>query len=878
MIEAVWGLLITIDGVIYNLICYLFEIFTYLSKVNIFGMDTYKDLVSRVYIILGLVMLFVLTYTLLKAIINPDDFAKGDTSFAKLIQNVIVSLAILTLLPTVFTVAFNIQNALINYDTIPKLILGTSSDTVDVADVDSDTENSQVKGGRAIAFYMFKAFFSPNMEHHDVKNNWCAHLNADECRTKLKSNSWWWGSNGEHSLAETDNAVLNNGATFTAYNDYSNLLDDHAISYYFPISTIAGIFVLWVMLNFCFDMALRVVKLAFYQIIAPIPVVCRVIPGGKMKDVFSKWVKQVVSLFAEVFVRIGAMSLGVYLIGLLIGKWNDGLPGIEALNSFGQKGIVLALLIMSIVIMIKQLPKLIGDLVGIDTGGMKLGIMDRLAQGGGLLAGAALGGGLLTGGRNAVSAIGKIKEAKGFKNKFREVRRGLGSFGAGVASGAFRGVKGGHSSKNFGDVKKAIVGAADAADVAKLKRDNRRDKAEAEWQSELNSRKDELENEAQAFEKNKNTYNDNISQLNNKKNSYLDKNKAAEEDYKTKIKNLNYAAMSGANGYMDPQAMKQAEAKYKKERDAAIAANNAKIAEIDKEIGVNQQSLDRVNSELAVKYEQIANVEKAISSGSLERSWEVSKKKFSYIATSKVHQVQDLFGFNNLKTIDKQINVAGDFSKKFDEYKSLSDAVVEKAGGAIESSYQLVQKLADKRFTKSLSEMRTRVDSIKFEDVKGTVAKDFLGQDFGTINTSEEFAAYKKRISDQLGFATKKVKDKVADYASRPTGTDELNAIFVGELDSMGKQLKLSAGDAAKLRSSYSSYENFASAYSQQAAEITAFREAAKAAGVDPNKLQSVQGFDNADSFNNALKEINNYLRNKKETIERERRDEKEGK
>lgn len=58
------------------------------------------------------------------------------------------------------------------------------------------------------------------------------------------------------------------------------------------VSTICGLYVLWVITNFCFDMAVRVIKLMFFQIIAPIPVVCRVIPGGKMKDVFSTWMKK----------------------------------------------------------------------------------------------------------------------------------------------------------------------------------------------------------------------------------------------------------------------------------------------------------------------------------------------------------------------------------------------------------------------------------------------------------------------------------------------------------------------------------------------------------------------------------------------------------
>lgn len=107
------------------------------------------------------------------------------------------------------------------------------------------------------------------------------------------------GKNGD-ALAITDETVFSGDSSFAQYANYSEAVRDDQLTYYFPISTVAGIFILYVLLNFCFDMALRVVKLAFYQIIAPIPVICRVIPGGKLKDVFSKWVKQVISLFVEV--------------------------------------------------------------------------------------------------------------------------------------------------------------------------------------------------------------------------------------------------------------------------------------------------------------------------------------------------------------------------------------------------------------------------------------------------------------------------------------------------------------------------------------------------------------------------------------------------
>lgn len=459
ILSAVWHLFMSLDGIIYNLICYIFDIFYYLCGLQLFTDADYNKIVSKIYIVLGLIMMFVLAYSLLKAVINPDEFAKGENSFPKLIKNVIVSLVIIVILPTVFNVAFSIQNSLLNYDVIPQLILGTDDGAVDgVPNING------APGGRAIAFYTFKSFLVPN-----TTDDICNGTDEEGCRNNIKGNEGW-GKNGD-ALAVTDEAVFSSDSSFSQYANYSEAVRDDQLTYYFPISTVAGIFILYVLLNFCFDMALRVVKLAFYQIIAPIPVICRVIPGGKLKDVFSKWVKQVISLFVEVFIRIAALTFGVYLIGLIVEKFENKLPGIDSLNLVGQKTIVLALLIMSVIIFVKQIPKIIGDMFGLDTGGMKLGLMDKLAQGGALTAGAIAGGALGTLGRNTVSAFKGVGKAQGGWNKFKAGVAGVASVGAGTISGGVRGFKGGKGAKNLTDMKKAAGTAVADATTAKGKRD-----------------------------------------------------------------------------------------------------------------------------------------------------------------------------------------------------------------------------------------------------------------------------------------------------------------------------------------------------------------------------------------------------------------------
>ena len=437
ILSALWGFLLTIDGLIYNLICYVTEIFNSLVKLNVFTNEDYNDIVSRIYIVLGLIMLFVLAYSLLKAIINPENFSKGETSFSKLIGNTVSSLIIIAILPTVFSVAFNIQNSLVNQGTIYKIILGNDNN------VSSSTDEIK-DGGRDIAYYTFTSFFYEN-DQSDGENT----------------------DSSENSYDGIKSAVYENGESFTKFSTLSEKVVDKSITYMFPVSTIAGIVILYILLNFCFDVAVRVVKLAFYQIIAPIPVMCRIIPGGKMKDVFSKWLKQVISLFVEVFIRMAAIAFGVKFVQIIV----DSKDSLNIDASTGARRIVMALLIMAVVIFIKQIPKIIGDMFGIDTAGMKLGLTDKLAMGGAFAGGAIVGGAISTLGRN-VARIGKrVKDTEGgFKNKLGAFVSGVPTIGSGVMSSAYRGFKGGKGAKSLADMKKASVDAANTTSEIQAKR------------------------------------------------------------------------------------------------------------------------------------------------------------------------------------------------------------------------------------------------------------------------------------------------------------------------------------------------------------------------------------------------------------------------
>ena len=95
--SIVYNVFLFLDGMIYGVIDYMFDIFDFLAKANLFKNEIYMDIVQRIYIILGLIMMFAFSYSLLKAVINPDEFAKGEQSFPKMIKKAIISFAIIAI-------------------------------------------------------------------------------------------------------------------------------------------------------------------------------------------------------------------------------------------------------------------------------------------------------------------------------------------------------------------------------------------------------------------------------------------------------------------------------------------------------------------------------------------------------------------------------------------------------------------------------------------------------------------------------------------------------------------------------------------------------------------------------------------------------------
>lgn len=423
-LDPIRGFLSLIDGVIYDFINKLYQLFAYISQMTLFDDQIFKNFASRIYMILGIVMLFKVAFSLISYLVNPDELTDSKTGIGNVVKRIIISLVLLTFVPTIFTYAFRIQSIIVGDNILGNLILGDAGynndpDNANIQTTSSanNTDNSTSlvdNGGKLMAFDVLTAFYyiEPTVVNHNgyCKSEDSANEATDECD--------YGGDNAfDEDGSEHFNEIFNVPDSpyyhnVKAYLKYANRqvgsdgdVDKkgyYGMHYSVILSTIAGGFTLALLLTFCFDVALRAVKLAVLQLIAPIPILSYIEPK-KGEGIMQKWIQESISTYVSLFIRLAILFFIIYF-GSLISK-----NGIKILDSEGnpqnieEAGYVYSMLAkafiwMGLLMFAKEAPKLIGDLFGIKSDGFSINPMQKFRQVPLLSAGGAWLGTRLAGG------------------------------------------------------------------------------------------------------------------------------------------------------------------------------------------------------------------------------------------------------------------------------------------------------------------------------------------------------------------------------------------------------------------------------------------------------------------------------------------------
>lgn len=428
--EALLWICLMIDSAVYSFIGYVYQIILVLARINVFDDTSVIDgLVNRVYIIIGVVMLFLLAYSLLKGLINPDEALKGKNSPPKIIFNIIISIVLIAFVPTIFNIATGFQNAILEQGTLTGIIIGS--------DGSSDSAQSIEDGGFNIAAGVFQAFFHPKVETEE---------GVRYCQYFVNSNP----GNDDITTTEVNDTdctefTFSNGLTYSEFwqamksaNSFELLPSINTdiignIDYTWIISTIAGAFVVFVLISYCIEIAIRALKLAAFQLIAPIPILARIIPGEQGNKVFSNWIKACLSTYLEVFIRLGIL----FFIIVMISALQRNIGGIFATfetesGSLGIAFLAWAFLIIGLIFFVKDFPNILKEVTGLDSGKYGKAVVRGLG-----MMGATFGGGATSAIRRTVADKKEHPEM----GKGQRVARTLSALGGGMKRGLWQGGK-----------------------------------------------------------------------------------------------------------------------------------------------------------------------------------------------------------------------------------------------------------------------------------------------------------------------------------------------------------------------------------------------------------------------------------------------------
>lgn len=484
-----------VDIFIADMITKIYSLILQIADVNIVN-EYVKNIIERIYGIIGLFMLFKLALVIINYIVNPDK----QQAVGNIVKRTIIALVLIPTVPAIFEKAYELQGIILRDNIIGNIILGKGT-----GDSKEDIKNV----GNEVAYLVFSNFMDYNYSgglkeifsdcpnifleedntHEEKSIDRCCHGVA--CPTLPRCSYYFlyplrWDASYYNAPQNGGNSRDNyytckaGGMTYiTVFNDWTgycgirdgkHIIDlinearneksvakmlspeiitsiendpllyvgvhpeicggpeerlysagDLVFDYDFFWATIVSIIIVILLVVICVDIAIRAIKLSFLQVISPIPIVSYI--DVKDSKLFNGWVKETISTYLQLFIRLAIVFLSVILF-----KWVQ-----EAVTS--NSAIVNIFMIIGILLFTLQMPKLLCDLFNLKDNGFFTLIKNvgKFAIGGTAIGIATVGGAT----SNLASSVQNIKNSSDTKGVVHNLLKAPGSIaGGGISSGA----------------------------------------------------------------------------------------------------------------------------------------------------------------------------------------------------------------------------------------------------------------------------------------------------------------------------------------------------------------------------------------------------------------------------------------------------------
>ena len=328
----------SICNAIYSLISILFDVFYNLANIRILNAGyevngIWHDapitvIYKRVTLLLGIIMVFYVTFQFIKYVLEPDTFSDKEKGGEKLVFKLIIVVVLMGTVPTIFDKAYDVQRLILNSHLIDKVLIGNA--------------NSNVESfGRNLSSNVFSLFYYQDVS---VSEGLICEDNLT-CQEIVKMNLGGITRAGSMPVITTGLGKKVNDGRYAIHFDA-----------WFAMGV--GLFLCYILVLYVIDVGVRVAQLTYLQIIAPIPIIAYLSP--KKEGMFQKWVKQCVITFLDLFIRLFIICFML----LVISNINISSIG-ESINANVDettKTWVYIALILGLLLFAQKAPKLIQEL------------------------------------------------------------------------------------------------------------------------------------------------------------------------------------------------------------------------------------------------------------------------------------------------------------------------------------------------------------------------------------------------------------------------------------------------------------------------------------------------------------------------------------
>lgn len=463
------SLMFILCDLVYSLIAFTFKVFQGLGTAEIISAKEINVLFGRISLIIGLFMIFRVTFSFIQYIVDPDTMLDKKKGAGNIIVKIVVAVVLLGSTSSLFRFAYDVQNKIIESNVISNIIFGTSQDVSNFG--------AQLSANVFTSFYRLNDAINTDDANNDVSE--CIKLVTTDENGKNKLDEEIQSHDGKLNYTSARKCLNKRTGTNDEYIDTTGNKKEYVIDFDGGgfMALLVGIAVLYLIMVYSIQVGVRVLQLAYLQIVAPIPIAMYITPKGE--EQLKKWGSQCLTTFLDFFLRTAIIYFAVYAIDML---WRSNLAEnliatTNMSNNIFGKSYITIIMIIAILVFAKKIPNLIKEIfpsIGGAAGfSYSMKLPDEAKKVGLFGAGAALGAAGAAA-SNMLYGAGNIrknwKENEGTTGqKLWQATKGVFGTGASAIGGAASGLNKGRKIKDLKGVRGVVQQTNDNRDKRDLK-------------------------------------------------------------------------------------------------------------------------------------------------------------------------------------------------------------------------------------------------------------------------------------------------------------------------------------------------------------------------------------------------------------------------